>query len=443
MGREEMLEHVRSHVGDLAMPCPNPSCKNAFSNISRFRAHLKRSSSCTPFLNKDIFACELCSYKAYQVQTLQSHLSLVHESAAEKTHSCPVPNCSHRFAFRQTVQCHIVSHTSSLKVVPPQFQACPECGSHLPQAEVQGHLINSHGVAPDSIIFCNHCPYAFPSREKLLDHLIHHIKSGIPVACDLCKHDNKFLGMRALRSHYWSAHQVGCERVICEQKHCSKSFPNMESMQKHVKAVHSGQVKLRKCMVKCPDCPGQEFVGERGLICHKIKVHGATPFKCQFCGEEFRDWNAFRRHENSHRGLSKLTYPCDIPGCGKTFCSKVYLDVHKTSVEHVGETNAFVCTECGKGFNHEVTLKNHHNAVHLKERNFVCEDCGESFKHGIILKRHKLIHTGERPFQCEICLQRFRYKEGLKVHVNSHQTKGDNFKPSGPMKKVRKRVNPK
>lgn len=176
---------------------------------------------------------------------------------------------------------------------------------------------------------------------------------------------------------------------------------------------------------------------------HQIKFHGADPFKCHFCGKEFNTWNLCFRHEREHKGvLSSKIFSCDIAGCAKIFKSMRALDYHKTSVQHVGRTNASICGQCGKGFNNATNLRVHVNSAHTTERKLVCEGCGERFKLVKHLRRHMLVHTGEKPFQCDICQQKFRHREVLKRHLEGHQKKGADFKPRGSMKHVRKRVNP-
>jgi len=175
------------------------------------------------------------------------------------------------------------------------------------------------------------------------------------------------------------------------------------------------------------------------LISHKIRVHGMEPFRCDICGKTFNDKGRLTRHLKEHAGVEfKKDWRCEVEGCGRVFTTKTMWTKHG-KWGHGGEEMPFVCDVCGKGFVKATQLRKHRESVHLKIKEWICEECGEGFTCGATLKRHKLIHTGERPFACEICGQRFRQKEVLKTHVKGHQEKGDDFKPNGSMKQLRKR----
>lgn len=415
--RSVMLKHMQNHVGDYALKCKNSRCHSVFSTLFELKRHGKKSSTCE--FDSNLHKCEVCGHVAKSLQSLRTHLEAAHETGS-KPYACPVSTCTERFTIRQSVQFHIMRHAltyircKGVKMAPPDSQVCDYCLETISQDKMLYHLQMDHAICTENIISCKYCTYLFSSRLNLIEHFIVHMTNGTPVSCDLCQEESKYLKSSVLRKHYFDKHQIGTKHR-CEHDKCGKEFLTLSSLRSHVKASHSAdpvEVKNYKHL-KCGQCTDSVYYTEQDLRCHQIKDHGMEPYKCQFCGEEFTMLRLLKRHEDEHKGVivpkvAQQTAACDQ--CNKTFGSKKQLNIH------IG-------------------------TVHTTERKFVCEECGEKFKTSGVLKCHKLIHTGERPFKCPHCEQAFRHKEVLKTHIRGHEEKGEAFKPNGPMKGVRKRVN--
>ena len=81
----------------------------------------------------------------------------------------------------------------------------------------------------------------------------------------------------------------------------------------------------------------------------------------------------------------------------------------------------FLCTDCGKGFAFNNSLKKHKETKHSRQT-FQCDICDKIFVYKDSVLRHKNIFHSSDPikFGCTICTQTFRYKCNLKVHVKCH-----------------------
>ena len=108
--------------------------------------------------------------------------------------------------------------------------------------------------------------------------------------------------------------------------------------------------------------------------------------------------------------------PHSCPYCGWVFISAArlqeHLPMHNTasmSMQSAERQWPFVCQECGKGFAHKSTLKEH-GVVHTQERSHICDQCGKAFKWKNGLKKHMLVHEGGLPFPCHECGKTFAYR---------------------------------
>lgn len=429
---DKLEEHVRGHVGDYAVKCPNaPQCQYVFTNFLAIPKHLERVKSCRKAVKSLDYSCESCDFKTDKQLMLRTHLILNHERTPENmVLPCPIFGCTEKFSVRQSVHYHLKTNHKMRQV---STQRCAECTKEFKCDEMSEHLKTSHQA--QEIISCPYCPCLFSLRVYLIEHLGMH-KNESPT-CDLCNDGVKFSRYAALREHYYIVHQIGVKEFICDE--CGKEFWNKNSLSLHIKLYHTGEYQFKKKTFPCDVCyePVMEFSSEDALICHKINMHGAEPFRCKICGVTFTAKAAFVRHERDHQGIKRKEYKCEVKGCeGKTFNSRKMLNQHN---ELVHEGVRYDCELCGKTYTSAKNLKKHHQNSHLKLRPFVCDICGDRFVAKAVMIRHKLIHTGERPYVCAICGQRFRQPEVLKRHMDAHERKGDCFKPNGPMKQIRKR----
>ena len=61
---------------------------------------------------------------------------------------------------------------------------------------------------------------------------------------------------------------------------------------------------------------------------------------------------------------------------------------HHVLADHLGVKNEHECTECGKRFDRQSSMKQHVSEVHLKERNFKCQICHKTYPRNSYLLRH-------------------------------------------------------
>ncbi|KAI4461771.1 zinc finger protein [Holotrichia oblita] len=85
-------------------------------------------------------------------------------------------------------------------------------------------------------------------------------------------------------------------------------------------------------------------------------------------------------------------------------------NTHKGKVKHE-------CTECGKTFRLESSLKTH-SLKHGKKLS--CEVCGKEFNFIKYLNAHLKTHTDYKPYYCKICSKAFTMSNSLTKHMRTH-----------------------
>ncbi|XP_064856989.1 oocyte zinc finger protein XlCOF6-like isoform X2 [Oncorhynchus nerka] len=126
------------------------------------------------------------------------------------------------------------------------------------------------------------------------------------------------------------------------------------------------------------------------------------------------------QHQMKRRTRQKKTHPC--PDCGKHCQTLSALQIHMRT--HTGE-KPYTCSECGKGFTHQCSLRCHHQKKHSEQIKTDPDDkigccCGQEFSSKNVLEVHLKTNTGDKPYTCCVCKKTFTHKALLKVHQRSH-----------------------
>eukprot|EP01117_Protostelium_nocturnum_P008083 TRINITY_DN2880_c0_g1_i4.p1 TRINITY_DN2880_c0_g1~~TRINITY_DN2880_c0_g1_i4.p1 ORF type:complete len:510 (-),score=132.64 TRINITY_DN2880_c0_g1_i4:171-1700(-) len=119
----------------------------------------------------------------------------------------------------------------------------------------------------------------------------------------------------------------------------------------------------------------------------------------------------------SFQSNSKGEWDCDR--CNESFLEKE--DLVKHYKVHNSAEKPYTCKECGRGFRHTGSLKDH-LFIHSGLKPYKCDldGCNKSFSQASNLRRHKRIHTGEKPYVCPHCDKAFNQSSNMKQHILGH-----------------------
>ncbi|XP_039990569.1 histone-lysine N-methyltransferase PRDM9 [Xiphias gladius] len=296
----------------------------------------------------------------------------------------------------------------------------------------------SNRAATSQIFLCTHCQLSFTTEAYLQRHTeyFHTQPRGdcTAPAAEAAEPENP-------ASNADSGHSVASVVVLSvdplESKtcgDCGKIFKQVPHLRRHKLCVHSN--KRPYC---CPQCR-RTFSQASGLIRHQL-VHRKqavlkVPNQDIISGQK----------KGSSTQRSELFKPADPALTGETEGMNVSeslqeaMDATATEDTSAGEaeTSQCHCSDCGKSFTNETSLKKHKVTVHERLRPYVCTVCQKCFGQYNDLTRHLRSHQKENkskgeingapeepnamPFSCSECSLTFSSVDTLQQHISEHHS---------------------
>ncbi|XP_061665291.1 histone-lysine N-methyltransferase PRDM9 isoform X2 [Syngnathoides biaculeatus] len=260
---------------------------------------------------------------------------------------------------------------------------------------------------------------------------------------------------------------------VFECVQCKLTFTTEAFLQRHVDCFHSNQLLKSNpdeteaenhtadaevsspaktplpddaiASVACSDC-GRTFKKAWHLKRHKLCVHGNRgPYCCRLCRRSFSQASAFIRHQIVHRksgvtkeGTNVSENAEQVDGSQKDASNTTDVTASE-QLSEAGEEEAgkqhHVCSECGKNFCNQMSLKKHTMLVHDMFRPYVCTVCKRCFGQYSDLTRHLQRHRtrckvrprssrpsgvpDEMPFSCGECSVAFSTVDLLQLHIGA------------------------
>ncbi len=202
---------------------------------------------------------------------------------------------------------------------------------------------------------------------------------------------------------------------------CDLSLPNGLAVTNHYKTEHGGGVMPTSW--PCKLCPTQT-TSRQALYSHRRTVHcnhetrdqmSSPPKKgqeiltstsldnilCLLCNEKFPHAFAMSKHYQSgiHGPCPITCWPCNFPGCMKSFSYRRSLYFHRKCV-HKNDKNVSsgeikiqrVCLLCNQEFPHNNAIGHHYSTVHSNTTEWKCYFCPKIYDNMSSLRVHRRVH---------------------------------------------------
>ncbi|OXA45158.1 zinc finger protein 99 [Folsomia candida] len=194
---------------------------------------------------------------------------------------------------------------------------------------------------------------------------------------------------------------------------CTKTFKTNRSLTRHM-VTHDPDAK-----VKCEVC-GKISKNPHALSDHMSSSHtNRKRPSCDTCHGQFSNFVSLRQHVNPfHSLIDRPRFPCEFPGCEKTYKNKRHLSQH-AKTEHAENLVRFSCRLCRNEFKTRNDLRKH-ISTHTTEKPYNCAICGRSFTQEFDMKSHEMTHLDKSSrdlLQCHLCPRTFLRREGLQNHI--------------------------
>ncbi|EFR02947.1 zinc finger protein 613 [Nannizzia gypsea CBS 118893] len=316
-----------------------------------------------------------------------------------KTHLCPYSGCNKAFNRPARLTEHIRSHTND-RIFACTYEGCEK--NFLRASHLNHHVKSAHTLIRDYVCEREGCGKAFATGSRLRRHLAAHEGRDKYTCTEMADGEEgkqcgeSFRKHSTLLKHVMTVHlgqrPFPCQVILDSGKACTAAFDTAGHLKAHESRVH-GEARFT-----CTECIGNtEFEEGMGdgkqynfatyalLQSHMRSVHPPT---CPSCAHTCSSAKELRRHmEISHGTVSvedRRTYPCQHPGCDRSFTKKGNLNVHVKTV-HEGEKR-FACGEtdlstskkvggwngmdaCGKRYGSKLALEEHVRTAHMGFRN--------------------------------------------------------------------------
>ncbi|KAM7349713.1 transcription factor grauzone-like [Cochliomyia hominivorax] len=277
---------------------------------------------------------------------------------------------------------------------------CDICQSHVETWKgLREHFLLAHTKTP--YIKC--CDNFYRKPKTLMEHLEWH-KNPDMFKCKICN-ENMSSGCN-LTKHITTEHPDKTDIIeFYECEHCSKRIRNYNLFQKHLRSHNNDKE------VECHMC-NKSFTSEFDLDRHINNIHKKIPqHVCDICGRIYKSKDAFKRHQNEHKGVVSQAVQCSI--CHTWLKNESSLRLHRFTHEE----NPTPCDVCGKMFNTKRRLYRHKVYWHTMDTSLQCTFCDKVFREKRNLDEHMAIHTGVQLYTCPHCGKDSRSKSNMYVHI--------------------------
>ena len=262
----------------------------------------------------------------------------------------------------------------------PRHRVCNECSAVFEcSADLYAHRRREHTNREDFMYVCDCCERRFQFPSTLIEHRPTHDET----VCETCNGQFRTYGelYRHRFVHHAAARAAGQKLFVCRV--CGRAFPTKPELQQH----------------------------------------RTSHLKCETCHRFFLKPSKLRRH---------------APSCGKRQeRKKAAENIKKLLNDDDGSPDeGYLCTECGKTFEHKTSLISHKKA-HVSDEfyenmyastHYTCNTCGRAFPKPSRLRRHAIGCAIRVAKQLNVKVEELENDEHLQPELNFREVTVDGFK---------------
>jgi Zinc finger, C2H2 type len=318
------ISSIRYHLQRHMTPteglfnCTFRNCTKTLEK-SELKKHMEQHMS----VKKDpTFECEHCGLFLTKKALLESHRDKHFSKLPGQMH-CVYSGCKSYFSNSVDLRAHMEVH-----IQKPQY-LCSECEQIFPsdselRQHRETHSIQENAVAAVHTDFvCEYCDLPFFTKQSFSRHLLRHeTETPGEFKCLVKECKQRLASASALKEHS-AAHKVN--KFPC--KTCDQVMGSFDALKRHT------QTHFKQRLFDC-DFAGCSYGGKRkiNIILHKRFHHENPGHLCYWCGQNFKNLTAFKRHLKKHETGTPGVYKCSLKECRRIrFSSAEQLKEHVLS----------------------------------------------------------------------------------------------------------------
>ncbi|MBN3276113.1 ZBT40 protein, partial [Polyodon spathula] len=291
-----LKNHKRLHTGERPFFCKH--CDMMFTQAAALAYHTKKKHS-----EGKMYACQYCDNVFAQSIELTRH---VRTHTGDKPYVCR--ECGKGFSQANGLSVHL--HTFH-NIEDPYD--CQKCRMSFPTLDE--HKKHIQVVHPREYYPCETCSKVFSASSVLERHMVTHV-GGKPYKCEICNKAYQQL------SGLWYHNRTHHPDIFAAQNHrsskfasfpcssCDKSFPNITSLKRHMKADHAGSELAQ--LLKCLSSPASFHYP--GTLQNQVSTehfsHDGEAFQCGHCDLLLPSQQSLEQHfQTQHPGAGLVQAP--------------------------------------------------------------------------------------------------------------------------------------
>ena len=180
--------------------------------------------------------------------------------------------------------------------------------------------------------------------------------------------------------HELIIYEIPAKKLVKKCDKCDTEFKSSAEMDSHLEECHKSNNQF-----KCKECD-KIWVSHLSLELHYAEIHKKIMICCDICGHASKSRGHFNNHTKAIHTKS-FDNVCHL--CGKSYLGPSGLKQHLAVDHGIGEPK-HKCDICGKQCQNSAELKNHTEAVHLRNVIYSCDQCPHTCFSKTALGKHKL-----------------------------------------------------